>query len=138
MVELIIMIRSYFSAVTNTEEFVHKPVNVYYVEQDSDYDGAEDSLQCIFNPPEDPDGSNSNFWKDCTTSVDCLLLLTENDDISDPTAYSLSQSVEDGLIHYNLTINDVTSSSAGTYLCEAKRGFDDLSLAKGRMLVIGE
>ena len=138
MVELIIMIRSYFSAVTNTEEFVHKPVNVYYVEQDSNNDGAEDSLQCIFNPPEDRDGSNSNFWKDCTTHVDCRVLLTENDDISDPTAYSLSQSVEDGLIHYNLTINDVTSSSAGTYLCEAKRGFDVLSLAKGRILVIGE
>ena len=137
MVELIIIPRIYLSAVTNTEEFVHKPANVYYVEQDGNYDGAEDSLQCIINPPEDPDASNINYWKDCREYGDCRTTLTENDAVNDNAAYSLSQSEEDGLIHYNLTINDVTLSSAGTYLCELKRGFDN-SLAKGRMLVIGE
>ena len=106
---------------------------MYSVEQDGNHDGAEDSLQCIFNPPEDPTGSHSNFWKDCRTNQDCISVLTEDDDIYNPD-YSVSQSVEGD---YNLTINDVTSVSAGTYLCEAKRGAD-FSTAKGRMLVIGE
>ena len=120
-------------AVAVTEEFAHRPINVYSVEQDGNYDGAKDSLQCIFNPPEEPTGSNSNFWKDCRTNLDCTTPLAE-DDVIYNTDYSVSLSEEGD---YNLTINDVTSVSAGTYLCEAKRGAD-YSRAKGRMLVIGE
>ena len=138
VVELIIILRIYFTAVTHTEEFVHRPANVYYVEQEENYSGAEDTLQCIFTPPRDPTASNINYWKDCTETADCLATITENTAINDVTAYGLSYLEEDDLIHYNLTIKDVTLSSAGTYLCELKRGFDDLSQAKGRFLVIGE
>ena len=128
------LLRYYLSlAVAVTEEYAHRPINVYSVEQDGNHDGADDSLQCIFNPPGDPTDNNSNFWKDCRTNQDCISALTEDDTIYN-TDYSVSLSEEGD---YNLTINHVTSVSAGTYLCEARRGAD-FSRAKGRMLVIGE
>ena len=119
---------------TKIDEFVEKPTNVFYVAQDEDYIGSKTSLQCIFISP--GEGINANHWDDCRNDTSCLESLSIDLYIWND-AYNVSYLDENGLVHYNLTVKNVTLSSAGTYQCRMQRNSNQHE-AKGRMLVIGE
>ena len=104
------------------------------VAQDEYYPESKNSLRCIFNSP--GEGNTSYHWDDCRSDTSCGASLTDNFTVWND-AYNLDYLEDNGLVHYNLIVKNVTFSSAGTYQCRLHRN-SNYYAEKGRMLIIGE